>query len=123
MAESQNDHKTVLLLSPHRMLTDHQVVESLHIIKEKGKTDYIPCKPDLQEIKDYYSHLSKPAKEALICFTREGVRDSKAAIKIKFDKLPASNTEPYEIFFQKAITRRLCELFEPLKSQAAQVKW
>lgn len=105
------------------MLTDHQVVESLHIIKEKGKTDYIACKPDLQEIKDYYAHLSKPAKEALVYFTREGVRDTKAAIKAKFDKLPAGNTEPYEIFFQKAITRRLCELFEPLKSQAAQVKW
>lgn len=116
-----DDHKTVLLLSPHRMLTDHQVLESLHIIKEKGKTDYIACKPDLQEIKEYYSHLSKPAKEALVCFTRDGVKQLKEAIKEKFGKQQTETD--YDTFYQKAITRRLYDLFEPLKSQATQVKW
>ena len=116
------DHKTVLLLSPHRMLTDHQVLESLHIIKEKGKTDYIACKPDLDEVKEYYAHLAKPAKEALVCFTREGIREIKEGIKKKSEKQQVKEEE-YDAFFQKSITRRLHELFEPLKTQAAQVKW
>jgi superfamily II DNA or RNA helicase len=122
MAVKESDHKTVLLLSPHRLLTDHQALESLHIIRQGATTEFIACKTDLSEIKEYYSHLSKPAKEALVNFTREGVKEIKETIKARFEKLQPAN-DTFELFYNKAITRRLHELFEPLKSQATQVKW
>ncbi|BAV05235.1 Superfamily II DNA or RNA helicase, SNF2 family [Filimonas lacunae] len=123
MAVKQNDHKTVLLLSPHRLLGDYQqVLESLHIIKYEGsKVEYIPCKTDAAEVKEYYPHLSKPAKEALPGFTREGIKELKEQLKERYNKLKPESD--FDTFYQHAAVRRLQELFEPLKAQAAQVKW
>ncbi len=36
----KDELKTVLLLSPQRMLEDHQVLESLHIVKNAKGTTY-----------------------------------------------------------------------------------
>ncbi|GGH60757.1 SNF2 family DNA or RNA helicase [Filimonas zeae] len=123
MSVKQNDHKTVLLLSPHRLLTDcQQVVESLHIIKyDSSKVEYIACKTDQAEVKEYYAHLSKPAKDALPGFTREGIKELKEQLRERYKKLQPESD--FDTFYQLAAVRRFQELFEPLKAQAAHVKW
>lgn len=123
MSVKQSDHKTVLLLSAHRLLADyHQVLESLHIIRyDSSKVEYIPCKTDAAEVKEYYPHLSKPAKDALPGFTREGIKEMKEQLRERYKKLQPE--ADFDTFYQHAAVRRLQELFEPLKAQAAQVKW
>lgn len=122
MAVKQTDHKTVLLLSPDRLSTDfQQVVESLHIIRYESKVEYIACKTDTAEIKEYYPNISKPAKEALLGFTREGIREMKENLKARFEKQQL--IPDFETFYKQAATRRFQELFEPLKADAAQLKW
>lgn len=122
MAIKQNDHKTVLLLSPHRLLTDcQQILESLHIIRYDSKVEYIACKTDQAELKEYYPQLTRPAKEALVFFTREGMKEIKESLKARYQKQqPAVD---FDTFYQPAMIRRLQELFEPLKAQAAQLSW
>jgi superfamily II DNA or RNA helicase len=121
MASTTRNHKTVLLFSPQRLLTDHILLESLHIIRYEKQVDYVTSRLDALEIKEYYAHLPKQAKEAMLCFNRDGIKELKEQIDAKYTKQKPDMV--FETYYKNAITRRLHELMEPLKTLSEQVSW
>ncbi len=122
MASTTNrNHKTVLLFSPQRLLTDHILLESLHIIRYEKQVDYVTSRLDALEIKEYYAHLPKPVKEAMLYFNRDGIKEIKEQIDARYTRQKPDIV--FEAYYKNAVTRRLHELMEPLKNLSEQVSW
>ncbi len=62
-----------LLLSPHRLLTDHIIIESLHITKTSKGVDLNVHDLTNTELKKHYPDLHKDAREALSGFNEYGI--------------------------------------------------
>jgi SNF2 family DNA or RNA helicase len=110
-----------LLLSPHRLLLDHLIIESLHVNKSPKGIDFIVKELDSSELRKYYQELAKEARDVLIWFNKEGMIYAKGEIKKTFD-LQRGGT-PYEVYSRNAITRKLHELLLRIKPFASQTKW
>lgn len=62
-----------LLISPHRLLTDHIIIESLHITKTSKGVDLHVHDLTNAELKKHYPDLHKDAREALAGFNEYGI--------------------------------------------------
>ncbi|MEO5996437.1 MAG: DEAD/DEAH box helicase [Chitinophagaceae bacterium] len=121
MTVTKKEHKTVLLLSPQRLLSDHLVLQSLHVTRSKVNIEYSNSELHLTEINTYFSMLPKQAKDVLFQFHKNSILKSIEAIQNKFNTQKAGVA--YETFYQNAIKRRLHELFETFKPFAGLVSW
>lgn len=117
----KDELKTVLLLSPQKMLEDHQILESLHIVKNAKGTTFINKELDAAEIKSKYDQLPKPAKELLQQFSKAGVSTIIGQIKQRYTIKRAGVA--FEPFFRNAMLRELHGVLETLKPFAILVKW
>ncbi|WP_205510032.1 DEAD/DEAH box helicase [Longitalea arenae] len=121
MISTKSDQKNVLLLQPHRLLSDHQLLECLQITKEKGIPKYVNSELNSAELNKTYPKLPKEVKDALLCFGKERIGLLKEEIQKKFTLQRAGIS--YEVYYKTAITRRLHEHMERMKPFAALVKW
>jgi superfamily II DNA or RNA helicase len=121
MISTKSDQKNVLLLQPHRLLSDHNLLECLQITKEKGIPKYVNSELNSTELNKNYPKLPKEVKDALLSFSKEKVTLLKEEIQKKFTLQRAGVS--YEVYSKTAISRRLHEHMERMKPFAALVKW
>jgi SNF2 family DNA or RNA helicase len=121
MASPTNEHKTVLLLSPHRLLSDYQVLESLHITKSKTGTEFKDFELLPAEINSYYYRLPQQAKDTLPKFNKAAVAGFQDEIKKKFSTQKTGVN--YNTYYQQVMKRKMHELLENLKPYATMVSW
>ncbi|OQP57445.1 DEAD/DEAH box helicase [Niastella populi] len=121
MISTKSDQKNVLLLQPHRLLSDHHLLECLQITKEKGIPKYVNSELNSAELNKNFSKLPKEVKDSLLHFSKERIALMKEEIQKKFTLQRAGVS--YEVYSRSAIARRLHELMERMKPFAALVKW
>jgi len=121
MISTKSDQKNVLLLQPHRLLSDHNLLECLQITKEKGIPKYVNSELNSTELNKNYPKLPKEVKDALLSFSKERVTLLKEEIQKKYTLQRAGVS--YEVYSKTAISRRLHEHMERMKPFAALVKW
>lgn len=113
--------KTVLLLSPQKMLEDHLVLESLHIVKNAKGTTFLNKELDNAELKANYESLPKPARDLLLHFSKTGITQIVSQIKQKYQLKRAGIA--YEPYYKTAMLRELHGILETLKPFAILAKW
>ena len=121
MISTKNEQKNVLLLQPHRLLSDHCLLECLTITKSGGIPKYENSELTSSELNRNFAKLPKEVKDSLLGFSKEKVGLMKDDIQKKFQLQRAGVS--YEVYAKTAITRRLHECMERLKPFAALVKW
>jgi superfamily II DNA or RNA helicase len=121
MISAKNDQKNVFLLQPHRLLSDHSLLECLHISKQHGIPKYENSELNSAELNKNFPKLPKEVKEALLALGKEKLVVLKDEIQKKFTLQRAGVS--YEVYFKNAYARRLHEHMERLKPFAALVKW
>lgn len=121
MISTKNDQKNVLLLQPHRLLSDHTLLECLQITKQNGIPKYENSELTSAELNKKFDKLPKEVKDVLLWFGKERIAVIKDDIQKKFTLQRAGVS--YETYYKNAITRRLHECVERLKPFAGLVKW
>ncbi|WP_207514089.1 DEAD/DEAH box helicase [Longitalea luteola] len=121
MISTKSDQKNVLLLQPHRLLSDHHLLECLQITKEKGIPKYVNSELNSAELNKNFPKLPKEVKDVLLSFGKERIGLLKEEIQKKFTLQRAGVS--YEVYSKTAISRRLHEHMERMKPFAALVKW
>ena len=84
MISTKSDQKNVLLLQPHRLLSDHNLLECLQITKEKGIPKYVNSELTSTELNKNFPKLPKEVKDAILSFSKERVTLMKEDIQKKF---------------------------------------
>src|SRR5882724_2123324 len=112
MSLPKSEHKTALLLSPHRLHTDHIILESLHITKSSGGMQFTTSDLDATELSAFYAVLPAQAKEVLRGFGKKGIGLANDEIRKRFDQQRAGLA--FEPYYNTAITRRLYDRLEQL---------
>jgi hypothetical protein len=115
------DHKIVLLLTPQRMLTDHVVLQSLHIHKNGRSVDYIVNELNQAELRRYYTQYPPELKSVLASFRQEAMDERIAAIKKRHAVQRAGIA--YDSYFGNSMIREIHSVFEKLKPHAESLKW
>ncbi|AEV99852.1 helicase SNF2 [Niastella koreensis] len=121
MISTKSDQKNVLLFQPHRLLSDHNLMECLQITKEKGVPKYVNSELNSSELNKNFPKLPKEVKEVLLGFSKEKIVLMKEDVQKKFTLQRAGVS--YEVYSRSAISRRLHEHMERMKPFAALVKW
>ena len=121
MISTKSDQKNVLLFQPHRLLSDHNLMECLQITKEKGVPKYVNSELNSSELNKNFPKLPKEVKEVLLGFSKEKIALMKDDVQKKFTLQRAGVS--YEVYSRSAISRRLHEHMERMKPFAALVKW
>jgi superfamily II DNA or RNA helicase len=121
MISTKSDQKNVLLLQPHRLLSDHGLFECLQITKAGGIPKYENSELNSTELNKSFAALPKEVKDALLSFSKEKLGQIKEDIQKKFTLQRAGI--PYEQYHKNAFTRRLHECMERLKPFASLIKW
>lgn len=115
------ERKTVFLLSPQQILTDHVVLTSLHITKSKTGTAYADNELDSAELNKFYATIPKPAKDVIVQLSKAGITNFKEEIKKKYNTQRAGLA--FESYYRSSIKRRIFDLLESLKPYAGLVSW
>ena len=115
------EHRTVLLLSPQRLLKDHVVLESLHIHKNGRSVDYVVSDLNNSELRRFYTGFPAASKSILSVFSKESIDEKVAAIKKRHAAQRAGVA--FDVYYRSAILRELHECFDKLRRIADSVKW
>jgi superfamily II DNA or RNA helicase len=121
MISTKSDQKNVLLFQPHRLLSDHNLMECLQITKQNGVPKYVNSELNSSELNKNFPKLPKEVKEVLLGFGKEKITLMKEDVQKKFTLQRAGVS--YEVYSRSAISRRLHEHMERMKPFAALVKW
>lgn len=121
MQSKKNDQKNVLLLQPHRLLSDRGLFECLQISKTGGIPKYENSELNSTELNKNFTTLPKEVKDALLWFGKEKIGQIKDDIQKKFTLQRAGI--PYEQYHKNAYIRRLHECMERVKPFTGLVKW
>src|SRR3954469_13517729 len=121
MISTKSDQKNELLFQPHRLLSDHNLMECLQITKEKGIPKYVNSELNSSELNKNFPKLPKEVKDVLLIFGKEKIALLKEDVQKKFTLQRAGMS--YEVYSRSAISRRLHEHMERMKPFAALVKW
>jgi superfamily II DNA or RNA helicase len=121
MISTKSDQKNVLLFQPHRLLSDHNLMECLQITKEKGIPKYVNSELNSSELNKNFPKLPKEVKDVLLIFGKEKIAGLKEDVQKKFTLQRAGMS--YEVYSRSAMSRRLHEHMERMKPFAALVKW
>lgn len=110
-----------LLLSPHRLLTDHIIIESLHISKTPKGIDFVVSELNNSELRKNYQDLPKDARDVLVWFNKDGVNFTRQEIRKTFDL--KRNGVAYDPYYRNAILRRIHDLLIRMKPFTGSAKW
>ena len=110
-----------LLLSPYKLPNDLLCIESLHITRDKKGISITNLEPDATELRKHFPDLPKPARDALIFFTKQQIIDTRQAIeRLSFT---GSSSIPDKNVVSIALLRKAHEKLLQLKPFFALVKW
>ncbi len=118
---TKEEVKSVLLLSPQRLLEDHQVLGSLQITRSAKGINYTNRELDQQEIKRSWESLPKPAKDLLTALSREGIQSLTGQVKQRYAIKRAGIS--FDIFYKNTMLRELHGILERMKPFSPLVKW
>ena len=121
MMSETAEHKIVLLFTPQRMLTDHVVLQSLHIHKNGRSVDYICNELNHAELRRYYSEVNSLVKSTLPLFRQEAIDERISAIKKKHAVQRAGIS--FDTYFATSMLREIHSVFERLKPAFPSLKW
>jgi SNF2 family DNA or RNA helicase len=121
MISTKAEQKNVILLQPHRLLSDHGLLECLQITKAGGVPKYENSELNSAELNKNFPKLPKEVKDTLLCFGKERMGQMKQEIQKKFTLQRAGVS--YEVYLKTALIRRMHESMERLKPFAVLVKW
>jgi superfamily II DNA or RNA helicase len=121
MISTKNEQKNVLLLQPHRLLSDHNLLECLQITKQGNIPKYENSELTSAELNKSFPKLPKEVKDVLLWFSKERIAGMRDDIQKKFTLQRAGVS--YETYYKTAITRRLHECMERMKPFTVLVKW
>ena len=121
MISTKNEQKNVLLLQPHRLLSDHNLLECLQITKQGNVPKYENTELTSTELNKNFPKLPKEVKDVLLWFSKERIGGMRDDIQKKFTLQRAGVS--YETYYKTAITRRLHECMERMKPFTVLVKW
>jgi len=121
MAPVKQDQKTVVLLSPHRLLKDYLFLSVLHIIKTAGIPEYKEEELGPAVVRNYFASYPSPVKDPLAAFSQAGIAAITAEIKKKFALQKAGLG--FEKYFNNAMLSRLHDLVSRLRPFAAGIKF
>ena len=77
MISTKSDQKNVLLFQPHRLLSDHNLLECLQITKQNGVPKYVNSELNSSELNKNFPKLPKEVKEVLLGFGKEKITQKK----------------------------------------------
>src|SRR5690606_1623892 len=106
-----------LLLSPHRLITDYIIIESLHVIKSPKGIDFKTEVLNNSELKKHYPQLPKPARDILMWFSKGGMDYIKQEIKETYAL--RKHTADYDSYYRNEMLRKIYDLLLKLKPFAA----
>jgi SNF2 family DNA or RNA helicase len=106
-----------LLLSPYKLSNDLLCIESLHISRDKKGISITNVEPDAGELRKHFPDLPKPARDALVFFTKQQVIETRQAI----ERLSGAGADKTVI--STAMLRKAHEKMTQLKPFFASVKW
>jgi superfamily II DNA or RNA helicase len=118
---SGSEHRTVLLLSPQRILTDHVILESLHIHKNGRAVDYVVNDLDSSELRRFYASFPPAARSALVVFSKEVMAERVATVKRRHAAQRAGIA--FDNYYRSAMLRELHECLDKLRRFAESTRW
>lgn len=110
-----------LLISPHRLTTDHILIESLHISKTSKGVDFNIYELSNSEMRKHYADLPKDARDILVWFNKDGVNYLKGEFKKTYEL--KRSAESFPDYFYQQMLRRMHDLLIRLKPFLGSVKW
>ncbi|HTF27335.1 MAG TPA: hypothetical protein VK625_00745, partial [Flavitalea sp.] len=113
--------KTVLLLSPYKLNTNHQVLEILVIDRNASKSPFTNKELNSSELKTHFPEMPKSFKDILIWFNKSGIEFTSDEIKKKYQKQKSG--KQFGEYYTSAMTRHMLDLFERIKPFAQTVQW
>src|SRR6185503_15449442 len=101
---------------PYKLPNDLLCIESLHITRDKKGISITNLEPDATELRKHFPDLPKPARDALIFFTKQQIIETRQAIE-RLSSTPDRN------LVSAALLRKAHEKLLQLKPFFALVKW
>ncbi|RYY31033.1 MAG: ATP-dependent helicase, partial [Chitinophagaceae bacterium] len=121
MAQVKKEIRSVLLLSPYKLLQDQRVLEILVIDKSAAKSPFTNKPINSSELKTWFPDMSKPCKDVLTWFNAEGIEFTRDEIRKKYAKQKAGIA--FGDYYLSSMMRHMLELFERLKPFAQTMRW
>jgi SNF2 family DNA or RNA helicase len=113
--------KLAFLLSPHKLLETHIVLQTLCIIKNNNSLNYEVGDINLSELKSLFPGLPKQVQLIFKEFGRDAIDVAKREIKQRHTKQKAGVA--YAPYLRSAMLRHYHQLLESVKPFTALVKW
>ncbi len=121
MISSKTDERVGVILSPYRLLSDHIIIESVHVTKENGLVNYKLTEINNDELRKHYLNLPVQAKNVLLTFDKSAISTAKDEIKRRFQNEKAGVA--FDLYHKNAMIRRLNEQLESFRPFTGMVKW
>jgi SNF2 family DNA or RNA helicase len=113
--------KLAFLLSPHKLLETHIVLQTLRIVKSNASLNYEVGDVNLSELKSMFPGLERQVHLIFKEFGRDEIDAAKREIKQRHTKQKAGIA--YPPYLRNAILRHYHTLLESIKPFAPLVKW
>lgn len=117
----KENSKAALLLYPHHITQNKPLLALLQIVKKGQVIEYYEKDLDIATLNLHLGTLPGAVKEIIASLGFKGVEKIKEEIKQQYNKQKAGID--YKTYQQKAMLRRLHQVFEQLKPFAQLVKW
>ncbi len=113
--------KLAFLLSPHKLLETHIILQTLRIVKNNSSLNYEVGDINLSELKSLFPGLHKQVQTIFKEFGRDAIDAAKKEIKQRHTKQKAGVA--YGPYLRNALLRHYHQLLESIKPFAPLVKW
>ena len=113
--------RLAFLLSPHKLLETHIILQSLRIAKNNASLNYEVGDLNRTEIKTLFPHLPGQVQLIFNEFGREAIDNTKREIRQRHSKQKAGIA--YTPYLQNAMLRHYHQLLESAKPFASLMKW
>lgn len=118
---TKEEVRSVLLLSPQRLLEDHQVIGTLLITRSAKGISYTNRELDNSEIKRSWQLLPPPAREQLTALGKEGIATLIQQVKQRYAIKRAGIG--FDVFYKNTMLREIHSTLDRLKPFATLAKW
>ncbi|HKZ65017.1 MAG TPA: hypothetical protein VJ111_01610, partial [Chitinophagaceae bacterium] len=113
--------KLAFLLSPHKLLETHIVLQTLRIVKSSTSFNYEVGDINMNELKTLFPDLPKQVQLIFKEFGRDAIDDAKREIKQRHTRQKAGIT--YTPYLRNAMLRHYHHLLESVKPFTPLIKW
>src|SRR5690606_28713730 len=109
------------LIQPYRLLKDHLAISALRITRSPKGIHYEEAVLETGLVRKTFPAVTPAVRNALALFNPEGVKEIKEDIKKRFSQQKAGIS--FDVYSRNAFSRRIHELFNGIKQEAARLKW